>query len=481
MLVHSAAGASELDRCVLVGPPRARPPAFLVVEAGTAAEHAAFRALRRDVFVDEQGLFDGHDGDDVDDDPRTVVLLARGADGTVLGGVRLAPVPGTADIGWWSGSRLAVAAPARARGGIGPALVRAACARAEQAGVVRFDAHVQQQNERLFTRLGWTRLPAGAGPRPDSVPAARPHVAMTWPIARFARLAQATKQPLGELLKAVVHSGAGFTGDDAAPVPGSDLVAACDAILPAMVERDPEWAGWCGVLVNVNDVLAMGAQPVGLLDAVAGRDAAAVARVLDGVRRAAQAFDLPVLGGHTQLGVPAALSVTALGRAAQPVRAGGASAGHCLRVTADLGGGWRPGYAGAQWDSSSHRNAEELRALAGVVPALRPAAAKDVSMAGLAGTAGMLAEASGVKAVLDVVALPRPAGTTAGDWLACFPGFAMVTAEVGAAPWRPSGLPDFVDTAVCGWFEEGAGVQLQWPDGVRTSAIDAGVTGMGAA
>ena len=59
----------------------------------------------------------------------------------------------------------------------------------------------------------------------------------------------------------------------------------------------------------------------------------------------------------------------------------------------------------------------------------RPAAAKDVSMAGIAGTLGMLAEASGCAAVLDVApsrARPRP---PPGDWLTCFPGFAMITAD----------------------------------------------------
>ena len=92
---------------------------------------------------------------------------------------------------------------------------------------------------------------------------------------------------------------AGFVGDDGAPVPGSDVIAACDAILPAMVERDPEWAGWCGVLVNVNDLAAMGARPVGLLDAVGARDASFAARVLRGLRAAADAYGVPVLGGHT--------------------------------------------------------------------------------------------------------------------------------------------------------------------------------------
>jgi len=73
-----------------------------------------------------------------------------------------------------------------------------------------------------------------------------------------------------------------------------DLVAACDAIIPSLVERDPEWAGWCSVLVNINDLSAMGAVPSGLLDAVgecpqlAGPAGRAVTRRGDGEAAAAQ-------------------------------------------------------------------------------------------------------------------------------------------------------------------------------------------------
>src|SRR5256885_5130934 len=131
-------------------------------------------------------------------------------------------------------------------------------------------------------------------------------VLMRWPIGRIAALTAATKSALGPLLGGIMPGGTGFVGDDGAPVPGSDVVAACDAILPSMVERDPEWAGWCGVLVNLNDLAAMGAEPVGLLDALGARDATLAARVLDGLRRACTAYGVPLLGGHTQLGVPAA-------------------------------------------------------------------------------------------------------------------------------------------------------------------------------
>ncbi|MBJ7531085.1 MAG: AIR synthase, partial [Nocardioides sp.] len=373
-------------------------------------------------------------------------------------------------LGWWRGSRLAVASDARLLLGVGAALVRAACAAAEAAGALRFDATVQAQNEPLFRRLGWV-------PRERTHRHGHPHVVVDWPIGRVQRLVDATKAALGGLLDEVSAGvPAGFLGDDGAPVPGSDLVAACDAVLPSMVERDPEWAGWCAVLVNLNDLSAMGAAPVALLDALGARDASFARRVLRGLTDAGRAWGVPVVGGHTQLGVPAALSVTALGRTSRPVAGGGADPGQTLRVTADLGGGWRPGYTGSQWDSSSHRTGAQLRALAGVVPALRPTAAKDVSMSGLVGTTGMLAEASGCRAVLDVAAVPAPEGAAYGDWLTCFPGFAMVTAET--APARAA-LPPFVTSAACGELTSGAGVGLRWPDGVVTDAVTSTVTGMG--
>ncbi|MFL6111000.1 MAG: MSMEG_0567/sll0787 family protein [Catenulispora sp.] len=465
----------------------ARRAGFGIAQAAGAEALNAYHRLRRDAFVHEQGLFTGHDLDDRDDDPRTAVLVATGQAGTaqagtVLGGVRLGPVADGPDIGWWAGGRLVVAREARGRHGIGAALVRAACARAEQEGVLRFEATVQDRNEGSFVRLGWRRV------RAVTIGGA-PHVLMRWPIGRIAAQAAVTKAALGQLLSPLtpgsgapwtraVLGGAGFVGDDGAPVPGSDLIAACDAIVPSMVERDPEWAGWCSVLVNINDLAAMGAAPVGLLDALGARDAAHAVRVLAGLRDAAEAYGVPVLGGHTQLGVPAALAVTALGRTDRPVPGGGGRPGHAVRLTADLAGGWRPGYRGRQWDSTTHRTAAELRTLVGAVAAGRPAAAKDVSMAGIAGTLGMLAEASGCAAVLDVAAVPRPAAASLGDWLTCFPGFAMLTADEPGAPPLPAGP---AATAVCGELTTGRGVGLRWPDGEITEAVAGTVTGLGTA
>jgi hypothetical protein len=114
----------------------------------------------------------------------------------------------------------------------------------------------------------------------------------------------------------------------------------------------------------------------------------------------------------------------------------------------------------------------------GSVAMTRPAAAKDVSMAGLAGTLGMLAEASRCRAVLEVAAVPRPAPATVGDWFTCFPGFGMLTADEAHRP-PPPGSPAV--SSDCGELVTGRGVALRWPDGELTEVITDAVTGIGAA
>lgn len=430
-----------------------------------------YRRLRRREFVETQGLFARDDSDRADADLRTRTLIARDAGGAVLGGVRLHPETERTEIGWWRGSRLVVRADAPGRGAIGAALVRAACATALELGALRFDAHVQRGQHGFFARLGWETIR-------DLDVAGAPHVLMRWPVQRFAELVAATKAPLGALVGDLLAHDP-WRGDDGSPVAGSDVVACVDGITPAMVERDPEWAGWCGMLVTAHDLSAMGAAPVGALDALGAADADHAERVLRGIRRGAEAFSLPVLGGHTQLGMHAALAVTGLGRTADPVPAAGGRPGERLTLTADTEGGWRPGYHGRQWDSSSWRTREQLAAMLAAVGSARPRAAKDVSMAGIVGTTGMLAEACGCGAELEVEAIVRPTDALLADWLTCFPGFAVLTSDATGRPPLPAGPARSVP---CGELQSRPGVRLRWPDGEITPALSAGaVSGLGPA
>ena len=64
------------------------------------------------------------------------------------------------------------------------------------------------------------------------------------------------------------------------------------------------------------------------------------------------------------------------------------------------------------------------------------------------------------------------------NWLTCFPGYAMLTADTpDAAP--PPASPAV--SAACGTLTAGQGVGLRWPDGQITQAITGTVTGMGTA
>jgi putative N-acetyltransferase (TIGR04045 family) len=455
------------------GPRPAEPAPFLIVRADDDHERLlAYRALRRRAFVEQQGLFSHADDDHHDGAPQTRVLVAVDAEGAVLGGVRVHPEGDDPGLGWWRGSRLVADGDAGlSRGRVGAALVRAACVVAVDAGALRFDAHVQDGCAGFFTRLGWV----GVRPLEGDLVA---HQLMRWPVDRFEALVLATKSALGPLLAGLLDADDGWRGDDGVPIRRSELVAATDAIMPSMVERDPEWAGWCGMLVTAHDLSAMGARPVGALDTIGAADAAHAERIVRGLRAGSQAFDLPVLGGHTTLGVPGSLGVTGLGRTDRPVPSGGGVRGDVLTLTADLEGGWRPGYRARQWDCTSWRSRDELAAMLGAVARAQPHAAKDVSMAGVVGTAGMLAEASGCGVQLDVAAVPRPRDVGAGDWLTCFPGFAMLTADRAGAPPLQAGPA--VGAAV-GRLVAQPGVTLRWPDDDVTVAVRQSVTGLGPA
>ena len=114
-----------------VAPPR---PDVLVRLCRSARQLAAHFAVRRAVFVDEQGLFAGDDRDERD--VRITTLHAIGiARGGVAGAVRLYPLGG----GDWKGDRLAVLPEAR-HGELGARLVRFAVATAGERGGQRMVA-----------------------------------------------------------------------------------------------------------------------------------------------------------------------------------------------------------------------------------------------------------------------------------------------------------------------------------------------------
>jgi selenophosphate synthetase-related protein len=101
-------------------------------------------------------------------------------------------------------------------------------------------------------------------------------------------------------------------GDDGAVIPGGEgsLVVGGEAILPAFVAGDPFGAGVAAVLANVNDLAAMGAVPLAIVDTIVADDDIA-RQALEGMRHASLLYDVPVVGGHlTRSAGPPALSAS---------------------------------------------------------------------------------------------------------------------------------------------------------------------------
>jgi selenophosphate synthetase-related protein len=200
-----------------------------------------------------------------------------------------------------------------------------------------------------------------------------------------------------------------------------------EAILPAFVAADPYGAGVAAVLANVNDLAAMGARPVALLDTIVGTEAVS-REVLRGMSWAGRLYDVPVVGGHlTRTEGTPALSAFGIGRAERVLSARNAAAGQELVIGCCVEGTMRTDFPFfPSFDERGARLAGDVRLLAELATAGIAVAAKDVSMAGLVGSLAMLLEPNRLGVSVDLAALPVPAGVALADWLSCFPCYAFL-------------------------------------------------------
>jgi selenophosphate synthetase-related protein len=219
-------------------------------------------------------------------------------------------------------------------------------------------------------------------------------------------------------------------GDDGAAVGvgREDVIACGEAILPAFVERDPYGAGVAAVLTNVNDVAAMGAVPLAIVDTVVGPPETC-RTVLEGMHFASELYDVPVVGGHlTSCADRVALSAFALGRCpGPPLSATRVAPGQTLALVVCLDGKMRRDFPFfPSFDERGRRLAGDVRMFADLAAEGVVEAAKDVSMAGLFGSMAMLLEPTRGGASIPVDAVPVPAGVDFVAWSLCFPCFAFL-------------------------------------------------------
>ncbi|HKM88609.1 MAG TPA: thiamine-phosphate kinase [Xanthobacteraceae bacterium] len=225
--------------------------------------------------------------------------------------------------------------------------------------------------------------------------------------------------------------GAFGLSDDAAivtPPPGCDLVLTTDGVIAGVhffPDDPPEKIGRKVLRMNLSDLAAKGAKPIGFLIALAlpaAIDEAWLAAFASGLGEDAESYGCPLLGGDTdRTPGPTSVSVAAFGALphATMVRRSTAKAGDSVIVTGTIGDAAlgvllrRDQNLGERWRLSDVMAGHLLQryllpqprnALAEAVRC-HAASSMDVSD-GLAGDLAKLCRASGVAAEIDVAGVP---------------------------------------------------------------------------
>jgi AIR synthase-related protein len=245
----------------------------------------------------------------------------------------------------------------------------------------------------------------------------------------------AAKSDIAAVAQSLGLSGDGVipVGDDCAAIPDGDgyLLFAIEGFMNEFVAGDPWFAGWCGAMVNISDVAAMGGRPIALVNAIWADGEANAAPVLKGLRDASQAFGVAIVGGHTNVRTDRGqLSVAILGRAKSLLTSFDARPGDSLIAAIDLRGRYREPFS--NWEAATDAPHARLRGDLELLPAIAETglsqAAKDISQGGIVGTAAMLAECSRVAIDIDLTAVPKPDGVALERWVLTFPSFGYLLA-----------------------------------------------------
>jgi len=206
-------------------------------------------------------------------------------------------------------------------------------------------------------------------------------------------------------------------GEDAAVIDnGGDSLTlfATDGIMESLVKADPYLAGYFAVLVNVNDIAAMGGRATAMVDVMAMNDNATTDKMIEGLHEGVCRFGVPIVGGHTHPDCTySALDVAVIGNVSRDavILSSTARAGDDLVIVVDVEG-YYPESVPYAWVTTLDKDPEIVRkqmvAASEVGERHLVHAGKDLSNPGSIGTACMMLESSGKGADIDVSKIPVP-------------------------------------------------------------------------
>ena len=148
-----------------------------------------------------------------------------------------------------------------------------------------------------------------------------------------------------ELIRYIIANSRSITPDDTAitKLNSTNLISTCDMLIQS--RHFPENMsyfnmGFKAVTVNVSDLAAMGAEPLGFLLAIAlPKDLKLYSfkEIIEGVLNACNYYQIPLIGGDTNEASEIIISGTALGITDKPLMKDTYNIGDLIAVTGDIG------------------------------------------------------------------------------------------------------------------------------------------------
>ncbi|MBR0271190.1 MAG: methanogenesis marker 2 protein, partial [Methanobrevibacter sp.] len=224
-------------------------------------------------------------------------------------------------------------------------------------------------------------------------------------------------------------------GDDASAIDiGNNqvILVAADGIWGQIMNVNPYWAGYCSVLVNVNDIAAMGGKPLAMVNIMSINNDEIYEDLLSGIKDGCLKFGVPMVGGHLHPDAECdSLGVAIVGIAQKDkiITSFGAEVGDKVIVAIDLDGKPHEMFA-LNWDTTYDKDAQLVQDQITAVQYLAEhdyiKSGKDISNPGILGTLEMLLETSGKGADVNLEDIPKNENMAWNDWLKSYPGSGFV-------------------------------------------------------
>lgn len=223
-------------------------------------------------------------------------------------------------------------------------------------------------------------------------------------------------------------------GEDAAAIDNGDnyTLFATDGIMESLVESDPFYAGYFAVLVNVNDIAAMGGKALAMVDVISQNDSKSSTQILKGMDRAIRKFNVPIVGGHTHPDCKYnAVDISIIGTVPKDdiILSSTATPGDDVVFVMDLDG-FFPKNLKYAYDTTTNKEDSLVRAQMDAMVTIASEhlvhSGKDMSNPGSIGTLGMMLECSGVGATVRIEDIPIPHGVDLFQWLLTYQGCGFV-------------------------------------------------------